>query len=222
MLSDFLFPTLCTETYDIKKYKFIKEQQGKCGMCLSMCNKKYITYIENEKICTKTCYLCHIIVNFKKYHLNKIFLIDSQLSQLEINQNILNYHMNYKQIPLPNIIDNSCKIIKGLTFYDYMQNTSLFTNLKIYFNPNVLSHMIDITPSFFSKKPTENDLTFNNYLYISNFYDELNKIPQFIIKNKKKYEKNTELIESEKSFQIKINKLNTMSKIKSDLLQCMF
>lgn len=218
MFSNNLIPTCCDEEQHIMDYKFAKSKTGICNVCSSNCNISYTTYILDDKICTKTCYLCHIVMNFKKYHTNKIFLIKSEMSQLQIIQSILDSYNNYRQILSPNACDNKCKLVKNLKLHDYMRNPNNYPNIKIYFNPNVLGHLVDLTQNMFCKQKFETDTSLSNYSYVIKFYDELNNLKTYSVNNKYNSEIDENIAESEKSFNQKYEKLQFIKKLKEKLL----
>jgi hypothetical protein len=215
MFSNKLIPTRCEKEQQIIDYTFIKSKISTCGVCNSKINMMYTTYLLGDNKCTKTCYLCHIVLNFKKYHSNKIFLIESTLSQLEIIQKIITYYNDYKQIPNLNLIDNSCKIIKNIRINDYIDNYKDYPKIKIYFNPNVLSYLTDLTQNMFCKKYVE-DNTLSNYTYVVNFYDENEKTKKCTsYKNRQLSEKSVD--ETTMSFTNKHKNLQILNKIKSQI-----
>jgi hypothetical protein len=159
------------------------------------------------------------VINFKKYHSNKVFLIKSELSQLQIINEILDKYNNYRQIPLPTEIDKSCKIVKGLNLDDYIRDPRKFTDIKIYFNPNVLSYLVDLTQNMFSKQKFEDDMSLSNYSSVVDFYKKLDMMKVHNISNK-----NLVLCEdlqnADNSFSAKKKKMEIITKIKKDLLKC--
>lgn len=218
MLSNCLIPTYFLDEYQISDYKFVKGKSGICNTCMSNCNMTYTTYIICDKICTKTCYLCHIIINFKKYHSNKIFLIKSKMSQLDIIKEILKNYNNQKQIPNPIVLDKSCELISNLNLNDYIENSTHFLDVKIYFNPNILGHLENMTQNMFSKKKTEDNLSLLNYNHIVSFYNELKKLKIHNISNIKNKKVNNDILNSEKSFQNKQKNIEILMKIKKELI----
>lgn len=220
MFSDHLIPTCCLDEHQIIDYNFAKSKSGICNVCSSNCNISYNTFIINDKICTKTCYLCHIIINFKKYHSNKIFLIKSTMSQLTIIKSILDNYNNYKQIPTPLEVDKSCKLICNLNLNDYIENQNSFSDVKIYFNPNVLSHLENLTQNMFCKQKVEDDTSLSNYSYIVDFYNDLKKLKIHNIVNT--CDKNTkvheDILNSDKSFSNKQKNIQIIMKIKEKIL----
>lgn len=214
MLSDHLIPSNCLQEKQSSNYKYIKPKSGICGICSSKCYSAFTTYIKNEKISTRSCYLCHLTINFNKYHSNKLFLIESTKTQLEINKFILDYYSNYKEIPSPLKIDKFCKIINNLNLNNYFDNPELFKNIKIYFNPNVINYITDTTESFFSTQKNEKNSSLTNYSCVVQFYEEINKIPVSTLNFQLFLKINDSIKESEESFAKKYSKMNMITQIK--------
>ena len=156
-------------------------------------------------------------MNFKKYHANKIFLIQSEMSQLEIIRLILDNYTNYRQIPEPSICDNKCKLVKNLRLTDYINSPSKYPNIKIYFNPNVLSHLADLTQNMFCKQKFESDTSLSNYSYVVKFYEELKNLKTHSFKNTDNVKINENIKESQKSFEQKHKKIQLVNRIKEEL-----
>lgn len=224
MFSNYLVPTSCSEEQHIIDYNFVRGKTGICNVCSSNCNVSYTTYIINAhigKTCTKTCYLCHVVMNFKKYHSNKIFLIKSKLTQSEIIKNVLDHYNNYRQIPNPIDVDKSCKLVKNLNLIDYFENPNNFPDVKIYFNPNVLGHLVDLTQNMFCKQKFEDDTTLSNYSYVVDFYNDLTKLKTHNIANNTKIIKlHDDIKKSDDSFRIKQKNVQIIMKIKEDCASC--
>lgn len=220
MFSNYLKPTLY-DYCDCTDYVFMKgHTTNECNVCESICKINYNTYIHDKKIYIKTCYLCHIVMNFKKYHSNKIFLISSTKSQLEIINKINDHYLNTEEIPNPLDIDKSCKIVSNLNVAEFMRNPN--NNIKLYFNPNVLSYFTDTTCNMFQKKKNPN-VEYNSmkseYLTLIDFYDQLKSIKHIKLKLQQK-NKDEDLIECEKSFEQKNNHKKIISTIKQRLIEC--
>lgn len=218
MFSTHLVATCCFDEQHIMDYNFAKGKSGVCGTCGSNCNVSFTTYIVANNICVKTCYLCHIVMNFKKYHSNKIFLIKSKLSQLEIIKKILDNYNNYRQIPNPITVDKSCKLIKNLNLIDYMENPTNFPDIKLYFNPNVLGHLNCVIQNMFSKQKVEDDMTLSNYSYVVDFYNDLSKLKTYDVVNINPIKIHEDLHMSDLSLIVKHKKSQIIMKIKEDLL----
>lgn len=216
MFSNYLVPTCCFDEQHIIDYNFVRVKSCVCSACESQCNVSYTTYIVSDKICIKTCYLCHIVMNFKKYHSNKIFLIKSKMNQSEIIKKILDNYNNYRQILNPIDVDKSCKLVKNLNLNDYFENPNNFPDVKIYFNPNVLSHLVDLTQNMFCKQKFEDDTTLSNYSYVTDFYNDLNKLKTHNVNNVKTIKLHNDIKNSDKSFDIKQKNVQIIMKIKKE------
>lgn len=210
----------------IKKYKFVPLKNKRCNICSCVCDLSYNTYITEDSLCIKSCYMCHVITNFKKYHANKLLLIKSNLTQSEIIKQIAEYFYNYKQIPIPNVIDENCLIVKELDLVKYFYNQSAYPNVKIYFNPNITNYIEDATPNMFFKKTQNNENdndTLKKYEIVKNFYEELDEIATITILPKK-YQKSNEqhiLDEVDNNFKRKKGIMKNTTEIKNDCFMCL-
>jgi hypothetical protein len=147
---------ICTDDYDYT------DSKGMCDMCGSDCDATYITYVHEIKKKIKTCYLCHIVSNFKRYHTGKVLLCKSNMSQKDINIKTLKYFQKYNSIPLATKIDADCKMIKMQSYcfvkiYDQLNDNKkeIFNNVVIFFTNEVSKNLLKYKSSFFSEKKND-------------------------------------------------------------------
>ena len=144
---------ICTDDYDYT------DSKGTCDMCESNCDVTYITYMHEVKKKLKTCYLCHIVSNFKRYHTGKVLLCKSNMNQKDINVSTLKYFQKHSNIPLATKIDANCKMIKVQSYhfakvYDQLNDNKkeIFNNVVIFFTNEVSRNLLKYKRSFFSEK----------------------------------------------------------------------
>jgi hypothetical protein len=220
MYSDQLIPNYNLNEMYVADCKFVKSDNScTCNICTSHYNIGYTTYIYEKGIAIKTCYLCHVIVNFKKYHSNKIFLIKSKMSQLDINRGILDHYTNYRYIPCPTQIDKSCKLVIKTNISDFMLSLNKDPCVKIYFNPNVLKYLIEIVTNLFIKQKINEDTTLSDISQVVKFYNDLGKIKKNVVNISDNIPNSEDDINtSNLSLKSKINNIKTILKIKNELL----
>jgi hypothetical protein len=221
MFSDQLIPNYNLSELPVINCKFVKSSDScTCNICSSQYNIGYTTYIYEKCIAIKTCYLCHVIVNFKKYHSNKIFLIKSKMSQVDINRSILEYYSNYRYIPNPTQIDKSCKLIINTNISDFLLSSNKDSNVKIYFNPNVLKYLFEVCTNLFIKQKIEEDTTLSDISQVVKFYNDLDKMKHEIIKiHVSASELEDDITISDLSLKSKMSNIKTVLKIKKELAQ---
>lgn len=119
-----LILTVEDDTIDTDDYKYDYPENNVCKFCGSKCKNMYITHVYHDQVKTKCCYLCHTVLNLKKYHLGKIFLAVSKKSQKMINGRTLDHYYNYKTIPEYTEIDPHAKVlaINPYLFVKYSKN----------------------------------------------------------------------------------------------------
>lgn len=220
-----LLLTLDDMEVDYDDYDYNYKSNNKCNFCDSYCKQLYITYIHPKKIKTKACYLCHIIVNFKKYHMGKVILVKSDMNQLQINKTVMEYFSNFGIIPSPSKIDKDVQFV-NIQVFEYInifKNISSSHNLNfvVFFTNNVIKNLgIRQTNLFIAKDENEKPI------YDLKFFD----IPMYkLTKSEKELIKKTrneiQLQESKdiniimKSLNNKVNdtklKINILNEIES-------
>lgn len=126
-----------------------------CGFCGGKYKKTYITFTHNMKV--KSCVLCNFVINFKEECIGKCFLINSNLTQNDINLKILNNFNSNGNILALSQIDPKAKIIK-LSIYQFIHCYSLmseddkkqFNNFKIMFTNDIISYLKSGMTNYFS------------------------------------------------------------------------
>lgn len=163
--------------YDNYEYSY---EGGICNICGSSCDNVYLTYLFDTKKKTKACYLCHIVTNFKRYHMGKVILAKSNLTQGEINKKTLEYFNENNNIPIPTKIDKSVKIINVQVYqfikhYDSLDKDKrkIFNNIVVFFTGEVEKNLSRNNRSFFTtdkKKSSDNNNTYDiRYLELSEY-----------------------------------------------------
>lgn len=219
MFSDYLYPSESHNDQLTDKYKFVKKSSYSCSVCNCNCQHLYTTYIHKKQITTKTCYLCHIIINFKKYYANKIFLIESKISQQQINNNIIEYYNEFEEIPTPDIIDTQYKIINNINATTYMLNYNSDKNIKIYFNPNIKTYLKETSVNMFTNTKSEDTSIDHKILLNLEFYNKLQQNK----KSKKHLEfehKNNDINKANKNLTNKIKNTEHLYNVKTCLSKC--
>lgn len=124
-----LYPTLRpNNTFSARTYTH-NPNDKQCTFCKCENILMHDTYI-NETI-LKSCYLCHIILNFDKIHIGKAILIHSQVPQKDMNALIHNFFAKNKYIPLPTDIDPHAKLIK-FPLYKFAQMHQYIDEYKVF------------------------------------------------------------------------------------------
>ena len=149
---------LCMENNEIctDDFGYSYEDNNICSLCGGKYSKSYITFIYDENVKTKSCFLCNVVCNFKCYSTGKCFLITSELKQNEINVAILQHFNTKNEIPKPTEIDPNCKIVK-LSLFEfvkcYQQMTcsqqKLFADFKIMFTGEVMQNLQSGASAYF-------------------------------------------------------------------------
>lgn len=156
MFCKYLKLNLDYEDIDSDDYEYGKAD-GSCNICGSSTNNTYITYLHEIKTKAKACYLCHVVTNFKKYHMGKVFLAVSNLTQEEINIKTMKYYIKNGIIPLPSEIDNTCKKI-NMQVYQFIKDLcqmsktdkKIFNNVVLFFTGESGKYLVKYQKSFFA------------------------------------------------------------------------
>lgn len=142
-----------------------------CFCCGSKC-KFYNTKLNNDKLILKTCYLCHIILNFSKYQMGKIFIIHTEKSQEEINKFINENFQKNNKIPTPKTFDEKCKFVK-LSVFNYSLNPQNYDkNFKLYATDEIGYYLkMNTIQTLFGQNNEEEIHTRQIKKYDTNFFD---------------------------------------------------
>ena len=87
-------------------YKFIYNKT--CYFCMDK-NWSYQTVYASAEQIVQTCKLCNILYNFNKYHMGKIMLCETSLTQKEIILQTHQFITKYNRVPLPTELDSNAK-----------------------------------------------------------------------------------------------------------------
>jgi hypothetical protein len=164
----YLYLTLDENDVDYDKYDYDHTNDNFCIFCGCKCKRTYITYIHKKQIKTMGCYLCHIVTNFKKYHIGKVILIKSKLNQYDINKTIMEHYYNHGTVLTLEEIDKDAKMIPVQTFEfaNLISNSkvnSMFKNFVIFFTEEITKTLNPKQKSMFVR--TDNDPTFPLFNY---------------------------------------------------------
>lgn len=103
--------TDCDNDHNDFTYTGTDGTSNKCEFCNISFDKynlkKHTTIVHKTKNKFVTCYLCNVVVNFEKHHIGRVMLVQTNLSQLEINVKTIEYLSEHKKIPLPSHLDNA-------------------------------------------------------------------------------------------------------------------
>jgi hypothetical protein len=189
LFSQYLKFNLYTEPSD--EYECVDSDNCLCNLCGEEYEKQCVSFIkdDNDKIIKiKSCLLCNIVVNFRNIYMGKCFLINTSISQKEINSKILkNFNLN-KSILDTKDIDKDASIIciplyEFITSYSNMtlDEKTLFNNFKIMFTGNVASLLQNKSTNYFS---SINSTT--NILNVSKYDLEYFKCDKYVLAKKQK------------------------------------
>lgn len=155
--SKYLNLTADIENIDCCDYEYNCPNTNTCFLCGCDCKVLYTTYLHDKKIKTESCYLCHIVVNFKRYHMGKMILVKSKKAQCDINKETMEYFNETENIIDPLKLDKSALLIQ-IKLYDFteLNNKKLFKNCVVFFTDNVIDHLVSKQHNFFIKaKPKQ-------------------------------------------------------------------
>lgn len=217
MFDSYLYPTFTKES-DSTNYNLKKAKANTCMVCNGNCTNTYTTYVYNENVAIKTCYLCNIIMNFKKYNINKMLLIKTTKSQTFINKNVLQHYSNYRTIPILSDIDKNAKKITNVQTIMYFCNYDKFKNenIKIYFNPNVLNYLSEIVVNLLFQPKIESIGELVSNANVIAFY---NNMKQCNIENHPCDNKNKEILLCKQTMNNNLKKNNDTINKKQQLIQ---
>ena len=187
-----MYITYISPTIDIKEYP--QKNSKECYFCQSN-NQLFPSYYDNNII--DTCYLCNIIINYKKEYIFYGFLGYTEMTQLEIIKKTWEIYNKEGNIPLPIEIDPDVKLVK-IPIYLFSQffDKYKFPYYCLFFTNKIENIMEDeITAAF--NPSSGNKINILKYLDIPE-----NKLSE---KENKKVEKQISYIK-EKDFKIMIEK----------------
>ena len=163
-MTDILFLQLYDEDMSYDNFKKITNKT--CYFCNSDISKEFTTYVYNKNIAVNSCIFCHIVNNFKKEFMGCVFMVVSNMTQLEINNEYNIYYDKNDGIALPKKIDSSCKyiavnILKYALLDIDVKKSKLFSKFKIMFTSNCYKKLyIKNVFTGKSKVPIYNDLSY--------------------------------------------------------------
>lgn len=188
-----------------------------CNFCGCNC-KLYITYLHEKKIKTKSCYLCHIVVNFKRYHMGKMILVKSEKSQYEINKKTMTYFNETKNIINPLDLDKNALLIE-MKIYDFIElNNKIFKNCVVFFTDHVIEHLTVTYQNLFKPIKQKKYNTIYNFINMKTY--NLSKEEIIELNNlleKKSIENNEITNEIQLSIDNKIKSVYDKIKFKNEL-----
>jgi len=169
----YLYLTLDQNNIDYDKYEYDEVVNNLCVFCGSKCKMTYITYIHAKQIKTKACYFCHIVMNFKKYHIGKVLLIKSDLGQSMVNKVMMeHYYGNGEMMTLEELDENATVIpIQSFEFANLMSHadkkvlSSVFKEFVVFFTEEMTKLLVPTTKNIFIKQSTVSDLKFASLDY---------------------------------------------------------
>jgi hypothetical protein len=118
-----------------------------CELEFDKIYKQYVAFLYELEKKTKTCFLCYIVVNFKRYHIGSAILVKSKLNQRTINTKTLEYFQKFKSIPIPTDLDKTSLIIEMQCFefanmQDFSVKEKIFDDYRVFFTGNAEKGLI--------------------------------------------------------------------------------
>lgn len=217
MYNNSLIFCLEDENIETDDFKYSYEDNI-CGLCGEKYQKGYLTYLYNDKIKTKSCYLCKTIVNFSSNSMGKCMLVSSELEQIEINKKILEYVKRNNEMPKPKELDENCKLV-NISIFNFLQcytqmeksEKKKFDHIKIVFTNEAINYLKSTEQNFFSKDSKKSKSKYDSSYFNLETY-EFTKTEQKII-DKKNDLINTKnkLTSVQKSLKNKLNEVKSFS-----------
>lgn len=139
------------------EYECVNKEDSICSFCNGLYKKAYMTFMYDDKIKTKSCILCNTVVNFKNSHMGKCFLINTKITQSDINFKILeNFNSEETILNLTDIDPKAKKI--NLSVYEFINayvlmnltDQKLFCDFKIMFTTNIVPSLKNKTINYFN------------------------------------------------------------------------
>lgn len=125
-----------------KLHKFCVETGiSTCVYCGGSYKKTFYSEIlekDDENVLIPCCQLCHMLTEFMPQYSKLICIYDSQMHQLDIIRQTVEYILQTKQIPTVNDIDKNATIIKIKPVKFFHERTlPKYEHAKIFYTPNI-------------------------------------------------------------------------------------
>jgi len=187
----YLCLTLDEDNIDYDKYEYDEVASNLCVFCGCRCKRTYVTYIHEIQIKTKGCYFCHVLMNFKKYHIGKVSLIRSDLKQDVINKKMMEYYYTNNEMMTLEDLDEDAKMVPIQSFefanliaHGDKHTKKIFKKIVVFFTDEIIKLLAPQVKNIFIKEKhaTSTKYTVLNYPTYVLTADENNEL----IKLKKK------------------------------------
>lgn len=160
--------------FNKKQYKNIfnlDNPNNNCSICNGLSNQLFNTYKYDDKICIKTCYLCHMVLNYDKNFTGNLYLIELT-EPYDIDQIAINKKVNeiiYSQYKILHIKDYgwdfNYKIVDKSIYKMLLNNENM--NKYLVFYTNMVLYNLEKTNTIFDDFDDEsnqkNKFKYNKY-----------------------------------------------------------
>jgi len=105
-----------------------------------------MTYLHNIK--TETCYICHIIINFKKEYIGQLILVQTELTQLKIVRKTNRLYHETGGIIMPLDLDKNMKMV-DVNVYKYLIGDYHDPSYRVVMTDKILPFLMENTKNIF-------------------------------------------------------------------------